>query len=293
MDMMMDYDALMAFATFAKHCNFTHAARELYITQPALHAKVKRLTESVEVALYERRGRQLVLTSAGEVLVEHAHHVASLTQETLMRLKHPDVHGPLGISAGASTMMHLLTPAMREAKNGPYPLKFKLSKYAVDDVLKGRAHLSVTVHTPEEQKRLTITPLCDVRAMVVVPNDHPLATRAQVSAYDLQDAELIVAPSGGYRDAITEYFARHDVSWQVAMEAGEWDLMIKLVSFGAGLTITQDFIGLPEDVVGIPLQGFNTGQYSIGHLPNPAHPGVLWLTNLIVETVKAHRNTSI
>ena len=67
-----DPDALMAFATFAKHCNFTHAARELFITQPALHAKVKRLSQGLGVVLYTRHGRRLELTPAGRLLADHA-----------------------------------------------------------------------------------------------------------------------------------------------------------------------------------------------------------------------------
>ena len=64
----MNYDFLFAFAVFAEHLNFTRAAEALNITQPALHTRIRRLTEDVGVTLYARRGRSLVLTSAGREL---------------------------------------------------------------------------------------------------------------------------------------------------------------------------------------------------------------------------------
>ncbi|HBQ14955.1 MAG TPA: transcriptional regulator, partial [Myxococcales bacterium] len=60
---------LRAFVVFAEHLNFTRAAEALHLSQPALHVQVKKLGEQLEVTLYERRGRALVLTDEGrEVL---------------------------------------------------------------------------------------------------------------------------------------------------------------------------------------------------------------------------------
>ncbi|WP_433478061.1 helix-turn-helix domain-containing protein [Spirillospora sp. CA-142024] len=59
-------DALASFAVFADHLNFTRAAEELHISQPALHVKVQKLAENLGRPLYTRQGRRLTLTSTGE-----------------------------------------------------------------------------------------------------------------------------------------------------------------------------------------------------------------------------------
>ena len=63
--MPMSYEQLFAFAVFAEHLSFTHAAKRLGLSQPALHVQVKKLSESVGVPLYTKRGKALVLTAAG------------------------------------------------------------------------------------------------------------------------------------------------------------------------------------------------------------------------------------
>src|SRR5215510_4929637 len=71
-------DALQAFAFFAEHRNFTTAAAALRLSQPSLHVKIRKLADGLGVELYERVGRSLVLTAAGEDLAAFA--VESLRQ---------------------------------------------------------------------------------------------------------------------------------------------------------------------------------------------------------------------
>ena len=47
---------LQAFITFAEHANFTHAAKAMHLSQPALHLQIQRLSEAVGVPLYTRQG---------------------------------------------------------------------------------------------------------------------------------------------------------------------------------------------------------------------------------------------
>src|SRR5580704_14242191 len=64
----LEPDALRSFAAFAEHRNFTTAAVSLNISQPSLHVKINKLAASLGTDLYERKGRSLVLTAAGEQL---------------------------------------------------------------------------------------------------------------------------------------------------------------------------------------------------------------------------------
>jgi DNA-binding transcriptional LysR family regulator len=68
----LEADRLRAFAAFAEHLNFTTAAAQLRISQPALHVKIRKLGAALGVELYERHGRGLVLTEAGQRLAEFA-----------------------------------------------------------------------------------------------------------------------------------------------------------------------------------------------------------------------------
>jgi len=63
---MLDLDALNAFVVFAEKRNFTHAAVEIYISQPSLHIKIKKLADNLGVTLYQRIGKEIRLTEQGE-----------------------------------------------------------------------------------------------------------------------------------------------------------------------------------------------------------------------------------
>src|SRR6056297_1712411 len=110
----MDYDALMAFSIFARHLNFTHAAKELFISQPALHQKVARLSEELETQLYIRSGRDLVLTDEGRMLAAHARQVASLTDDVMANIKEDRERSPVVLASGPGAFLHLLGPAILE-----------------------------------------------------------------------------------------------------------------------------------------------------------------------------------
>jgi len=65
-------DALASFVAFAEHLNFTRAAADLHISQPALHVKIRKLAQALGRPLYHRSGRRLVLTADGEAVARFA-----------------------------------------------------------------------------------------------------------------------------------------------------------------------------------------------------------------------------
>lgn len=68
----LDSRKLLAFTTLAHVGSFTLAARELHLTQSAISHAIKSLEDDLEVRLFERLGRRVTLTPAGEQLLAHA-----------------------------------------------------------------------------------------------------------------------------------------------------------------------------------------------------------------------------
>lgn len=66
----MDF-RLKVFYTVAKRLSFTKAATELFITQPAISKHIKELEEHYKIKLFDRNGSKILLTTAGQVLLEH------------------------------------------------------------------------------------------------------------------------------------------------------------------------------------------------------------------------------
>jgi len=53
----MNYEWIFAFVVFAEHLNFTRAAHQLHISQPALHVQIKKLSDAIGRPLYRRNGK--------------------------------------------------------------------------------------------------------------------------------------------------------------------------------------------------------------------------------------------
>ena len=80
---MLDLESVRAFVVFSEQMNFTQAARQLHLSQPALHARVQKLASELGVPLYQRHGRRLVLTQAGEEVVRFGRETLNKTLDIL------------------------------------------------------------------------------------------------------------------------------------------------------------------------------------------------------------------
>lgn len=281
----MNYDALMAFGVFAEYLNFTHAAHALHITQPALHAKVKRLSEELGELLYVRRGRNLVLTEAGEVLAAHARQIASQTEDVLARIHDPDARGPVTLAAGHAILLHLLGRSIERLHKLARPIHYKVGPRAAQAVLDAHAHLAVTVFSEQEQEALEVSTLCEISPVVLLPHDHELVRSGKkiLVPEDLDGESFVIGASGGHRAEIARVLEEHGVSWSVGTLAMGWEFVARLVSYGAGIAIVNDVVPEIEGVVAVPVRGFTPVTYGIGMLPGEVHPGALWLRDFLLE----------
>jgi len=282
----MNYDALIAFSVFAEHLNFTRAAEELYISQPALHAKVSKLSDEIGTKLYVRNGRDLVLTDAGKLLAAHGRRVGALTQDVLARLDDAQKRGPVTLAAGTGAFLHILGPAIERAKNdGAYPLQVQVTKSytAATALLEARAHVGVGAFS-RDATELEVVPWKQYGQMVAMPRAHRLADREQLEPGDLAGESLVIADEGlPHRVSTENVLEEHEVPWRVAVEATGWNLMVQFVRYGFGVSIINDFVPLPDELVGIPVSGFPKLRYDIAIHPEMGHDGAFWLRDLLLE----------
>src|SRR5215475_9867837 len=119
----MNYDWLFAFVVFAEHRSFTHAARRLHISQPALHVQIRKLAEAVGRPLYRRDGRALSLTPEGLRLAAFGREVAERGRAVLEELRGRPPSGPVVLASGQGAFLYLLGPAIRRFPKDRWPLR--------------------------------------------------------------------------------------------------------------------------------------------------------------------------
>lgn len=264
--MSLDLDCLEAFIAFAEHKNFTRAAQACALSQPALHARIRRLTESLGTPLYIRDGRQLVLTSAGEKVEAFARELKTKSDAFLDELVDTRRHRPPVLSAGEGAYLYLLGPALkRYTKRGrTIELRCGDGPQVESHIARGEADIGVLSLDHPPASRLTGEVLEEVAQVIALPQNHPLTDREQIRPRDLAGVRLVVPPSGRpLRRQLDNLL--DGVTCDIAVEASGWPLTLQLVALGAGVAIINDFCTLPKGVTTRPFVGLPVRRYWAVH----------------------------
>lgn len=240
-------DALHAFVVFAQHRNFTHAAEELNISQPALHVKIKKLAAALGVELYVKSGRRLELTTAGSSVAEFAGEVSSELDAFVAGLR-ASPEPSLVLAAGEGAHRYVLRTGLQHLVRRGRRLRLLTTnrEETLDAVRSGRAHVGVSVFSAAP-RGLDVLELATYPQVALFRAGHVLARRRVLALEDLADVDLVTAPPGRpQRDALERAAARAGVGLTIAAEAEGWSQMMDFVQLGVGVAIVNGCV-LPEE----------------------------------------------
>lgn len=237
----LDGELLRAFAVFAEVRNFSHAAKQVGLSQPALFERVKRLTDHVGAPLYEKDGRSLKLTPTGVRIAAFARDMLTRTGRLAGELKGETTES-VTLAAGEGAYLYLLGPALSRFLATERALLRVLTRggpSATEAVQSGEAHLAVGVFDIVPRglvaKDLVRAPLC-----AAFSERHPLARKRTVKLSDLAGERLILAPEGQrQRDLIGRAIASLGVSVAPPVEADGWPLMLAFAAAGLGVAVVN------------------------------------------------------
>jgi DNA-binding transcriptional LysR family regulator len=247
---------LSAFAVFAEHLNFTRAAAELHISQPALHVKIRKLSAELGRPLYRREGRRLVLTTDGEAVARFARGQDERLGTFLAEFAGAPAQRPVVLAAGQGAYLYLLGDTIRAVlAAGTTGLRLVNCDHRqmLAAVRSGQAHVGVGVLdvVPAD---LTVTDLATFPQTLLVPAGHRLARRRTVKVRDLAGAALVVPPQHRpQRVQLEQALRAAGAPWTVAVEAEGWPLITHFVTLGVGLAIVNGCVPPPAGLVALPV----------------------------------------
>ncbi len=187
------------FTTLLKICevkNFTNAANELGLTQPAASQHIKALEEEYNIKIFNKANKELKLTEEGQVLVKYAKRIASLYKELEMKIDDEKKHKKsliIGVSHTSESNVIADVLATYCAKNKGTRIKIisntiknlydKLQSYEID--------LAIVEGVIPSKKYNSL--LLDTDSLVVVmSNDNPLSKNTIININDLKNENLIL-----------------------------------------------------------------------------------------------------
>ena len=285
-DVVLSPDALRAFAVFAEHRNFTRAATELAISQPALHVKVRKLGDALGRPLYRREGRKLELTPDGEAVARFANRLDRETAGFLAGLRADDDTRPVVLAAGEGAYLYLLGDAVRRLADRAGS-RLRLLTVGTTDMLAavrtGRASLGVGVldTLPDD---LDTVALASYPQVALLPSGHPLARRRALGLRDLDGERLVVPPPGRpHRVALERALRSAGTDWTVAVEADGWPLMAHFAGLGIGVALVNGLVTPPAGTAARPVCDLPSIAYHAVHARGPLDPR----TAELLDTIRA------
>lgn len=240
----MDLRQITYVEAVARNANFTRAAAELHVAQPALSVAVRRLEAELGVRLFERTSRRVSLTSAGTAFLERAARVSrevdALADE--MREYAGGARGRLRLSAWYHVEPDLVG-FMRDFTAANPLVEVSMQELSADETLAslkaGDIDLAAVVQFPElDLGDFGSVPLRTEPAVLVVRTDDPLAGNESLDLADLSGRPLVVTrPGTGLRRLLDQVFAEAEHPPRIAIETNELAAMVAFASAGLGSAI--------------------------------------------------------
>ena len=247
----MDYDQLASFLEVAKLGSFSRAAEKIYRTQPAVSAQVRLLEQECGEKLFDRSGKRVLLTPAGEVLRRYAEKLRDLQKEALQAIAelNQTPRGKLFIGANEATCLYVLPQTFARFKQ-LYP-QVQISIYRnfshkiLQKVQEGAVDLGI-VTLPQTASNMEVIPMFRDEVQVVVPKNHPLAKNRSVTLKELIAYPLILPKTGHTRNVMDRLLREYRDQLQISMELASVESIKKFVGAGLGVSLLSRTYAGPE-----------------------------------------------
>lgn len=237
----MDTQHLQAFVAIAENGSFSAAAERLHLTQPAISKRIALLEQQLRAPLFDRIGRQVALTHAGQLLLSKAKLILNeviAAQRAIADLQ-GDVQGKLSIATSHHVGLHYLPPYLREFST-QYPqvkldLHFLDSEQAYHEILQGRFDLAIVTLALQQDARINSHTLWLDQLQFVAAPTHPLATQSHLRLADLSPHQAIMPDTNTYTTQLIKgLFDRQGQTLDITMVTNHLDTIKMMLSIGLG-----------------------------------------------------------
>ena len=229
----------------AEYQNFTLAAEKSFVTQPTLSMQISKLEEELGVRIFDRGTKPIRLTEVGLKIVEQARRVVNEAErmQDIVAIVKGFIGGPfrLGIIA---TVMPTLLPMFLGAFIRKYPkVNLIIRELTTEEIISGlrEGKLDAAIAaTPLELEDIIERPLYYEPFVGYIPTEHPLSSKKELAADDLDLQEVLLLQDGHcFRDNIINLCGMNakDTPRKFTIESGSFETLVQLADERMGMTL--------------------------------------------------------
>ena len=238
----MEIRQLKAFLAIAEAKTFTAGARRVNVTQAAISMQIRQLEDEVGLQLFTRTPRRVILTEAGEYLLDRARKILREHDTALEEIAELGgvEHGRLRIGSASAEFMtqqlpHILQRLRAKFPNSELNVSAGTSQILVDKIMHGEIDIAF-VSLPVENSSITTDLLFSDEIVAIAHPDHNRANEKYISAAALAGEKLILGERGGNtRRMIDDFFNAANVRPNIIMELSRQEAINQMVENNLGV----------------------------------------------------------
>lgn len=248
--MNINFDLYRIFYITARANSISKAAKELYISQPAVSQAIKQLEERLGGRLFFRTPKGIVLTAEGEVVfkyIEQAYNFI-MTAQTKFSEMHGLINGEIKIGASDTLCKYYLLPHI-EAFHHNYPdiriqITNRTTKETIELLESGKVDFGVINLPVEQNKHLQVIEGLSINECFVVGEKYRAIAEKSISINELANYPILLLEKGSNtRKCLDDYFERIGVKIVPEIELGSIDLLVEFARMGFGAAfVVKNFI---------------------------------------------------
>ena len=256
----MEISNLQTFVVVAETGSFSQTSEQLFLTQPAISKRIASLEEELGTPLFDRIGRKVSLTEAGQALLPRARNILQQVEDSRRAISNLAGHigGKLSIGTSHHIGLHRLPPVLRQF-NKNYPeveldIHFMDWEEACRAVEHGDLELGIVTLPLSPSAVLQVREIWPDPLSIVVGKAHPLAKQKQVTMEILSQHTAILPATGTYTREVLERAIEHSNSkLKVGLATNYLETIKMMVSVGLGWSVLPDSM-LSQEISKIPLK---------------------------------------
>jgi DNA-binding transcriptional LysR family regulator len=224
--------------------NFTLAAKKLNMTQPAVSMQIKTLEDQLQVKLFERHGRSMQVTQAGQALIPRARHIIALAIQTeeLMRAAKDEVLGDLTVGCSLPSANPILIHLAARFQQ-LYPLvRMRIPTVSNEELIQKIVHGEYNLGIMQIVKQcdpLECQPLFEDAIVLIAPAMHPFSQRDSIQPAELRGQKFVCQGSSS-----ACRYAVHDALKPYDVDTTQFDVRMEIQNHAAIVTAVEQGVGL-------------------------------------------------
>lgn len=205
----MDF-RLKVFYTVALRLNFTKAATELYISQPAVSKHIQELEETYKTKLFERNGSKIALTPAGKILLKYTKNIFEIYREIDFEMSSfsKERQGLLRLGSSTTISQYIISPVLARFHQKQKDIKVNLLNGNTEQIESALINKEIEIGIVEGQSKnqsIKYIPFLKDELVLVCRNQNPLAKQNEIFVTDLKSMKFITRERGSGTLEVIEF----------------------------------------------------------------------------------------